>query len=442
MPVSSAPIAHGVVVVQGREIVFVGEAVPEWALDTHEVALGNSVLMPGLVNAHSHLELTEMRGMLEALDFRSWLGALTAARRELFDNESLLDAARQGIAEGLRNGITTYADTTDSGVPLDAMRDAGVRGIGYIEVFGPDPAQCDDAVRRLAERAAEARTRDSALVKTGISPHAPYTVSAPLFERTARLALSEGYPIAVHVAESTAESAFVRDGTGPFADGLRARGIRVAPTGQSPIALLHAAGVLDAKPLLIHAIHADDDDIRLIARAGATVVHCPISNAKLGHGIGRLSELLDTGIAVGLGTDSVASNDRMDMLGEARQAALFASLRSEVPDSLPAARALEIATLGGARALGLADRIGTLEPGKDADLAAFPLDDPDAGPVHDPAVTLVHVLAGRVQASLVTVAGKVLVERGVVVQEHPGLADRSAEMRDRLREWFRARRAP
>ena len=439
LPVSSAPIEHGVVVVQGREIVFVGKAPPEWARGTREVALGESVLMPGLVNAHTHLELTAMRGMLEGLDFRAWLRTLTAARQELFDRESLLDSARLGIAEGLRNGITTFADTTDSGIPLDAMREAGVRGIGYIEVFGPDPSQYGDAVKRLAERATEQRAQDTALVRTGVSPHAPYTVSAKLFERTARLAIDEAYPIAVHVAESAAESDFVSDGTGPFADGLRARGIAVGRSARSPVALLHSTGVLSARPLLIHAIHVDHEDIGLILASRSTVVHCPISNAKLGQGIARLSDFLDAGIAVGLGTDSVASNDRMDILCEASQATLFASLRNRTPDVLPARRALDMATNGGAHALGLADRIGTLEPGKDADLAAFPLSDPDAGTVHDPAVTLVHVLAGRVQASMVMVAGKELVANGVVLAKHPGLEARAAETGARLRAWLRAR---
>lgn len=440
LPIASPPIEHGVVVVRGREIEFVGAAVPEWANDASAVALGNSVLMPGLVNAHSHLELTAMRGMLEGLDFRGWLGALTSARRELFDRESLLDAARQGIAEGLRSGITTFADTTDSGVPLQAMREAGVRGIGYIEVFGPDPSQCDEAATRLAERAAEARTQDTALVRTGVSPHAPYTVSVRLFERTARLAMDEAYPIAVHVAESAAETDFVAAGAGPFADALRARGITVARAARSPVALLHETGVLAARPLLIHAIHVDDDDIGLIAASRSTLVHCPISNAKLGHGVAPLLELRAAGLEVGLGTDSVASNDRMDILSEARQATLFTALRAGVPDVLPAAQALAMATSGGARALGLADRIGTLEAGKDADLAVFPMSDPDAGTIDDPAVTLVHVLAGRAQASMVTVAGKVLVERGVQLEAHPGLADRAAAMGDRLRTWFRARR--
>jgi cytosine/adenosine deaminase-related metal-dependent hydrolase len=442
LPISSAPVEQGVVVVEGTQIVFAGaNDRPARLHGARVVDLGNAALMPGLVNAHTHLELTGMRGMLEGLDFRTWLRTLTAVRRDVFDPESLLDAARQGLAEALRNGITTCADTSDSGTPLQAMHEAGTRGVCYLEVFGPDPAGCRDAVQRLADRARAHRALDTALVRTGLSPHAPYTVSAALFAAVARLAADERFAVAVHIAESAGETAFVRDGTGPFAASLRERGIAVSPAARSPIALLDATGILAGRPLLIHAIHADDEDLRLVRRHGATIVHCPVSNAKLGHGTARLNEMLDAGIAVGLGSDSVASNDRMDMLGEARQAALFAALRCATPDVLPAWRALELATFGGAQALGLGDRIGTLEPGKDADLAAFPLGSPDAGPVFDPAVALVHVLAGTVPASLVTVAGRELLRDGVVLHESDGLRERAAAMDQRLRAWMRANAA-
>lgn len=440
LPISSAPIRHGAVLVEAGRIGFVGAAsapmVERGAVRT--VALGNAVLMPGLVNAHSHLELTLLRGFLEGLDFREWLRTLTTVRRDLMSESVLLDASRAGIREALRNGITCLADTTDSGAPLAAMREYGVRGVGYLEVFGPDPAQCDDAVAQLAARVREARAHDTALVRVGVSPHAPYTVSRNLFAATAALSRSESLPMAVHVAESAAEMLFVRDGAGPFADRLRARDIAVAPQAESPIALLEAAGVLAAKPLLIHVIQADDRDMERIADAGASIVHCPISNAKLGHGIAPLDRMLAHGIRTGLGTDSVASNDRMDLLGEARQASLFQSLRVGTPDALSALDALALATQGGAEALGLGSRIGTLEVGKDADLTAFPLDHPDAQPLFDPAVALVHALAGKVEAILVTVEGRELVRNGELTQRDETLPLRIGAWRDRLQQWRQA----
>lgn len=444
LPVALAPIERGVVVVEGTRIAHVGRADAWHAAaggdhDVRVVDLGHAALMPGLVNAHSHLELTAMRGMLEGLAFRDWLVTLTVVRRELLDADALLDSARVGVQEALRNGITTCADTSDSGAPLEAMRDAGIRGIGYIETFGPSPAQAGESIALLRARVASYRALDSSLVHTGVSPHAPYTVSRALFAEVARYARDEQLPVAVHVAESQAESAFVREGVGPFADGQRARGIAVAPLSRSPVDLLAETGVLGTRPLLIHAVQTDDADLQLIADSGATVVHCPISNAKLGHGIAPLQRMLRAGIHVGLGTDSVASNDRMDLLGEARQASLLAALIAGVPDALSASDALRLATHGGALALGLGDRIGTLEVGKDADLAAFPLDGPDMGPVHDPAVTLVHVIAGVVPASLVTVAGRELVCSGVLLGRDAALDERSAALGERLRDWRRSR---
>lgn len=437
---SAEPIEYGAVLVEGDRIAWVGRAAdfPTQAdANLRTEALGHAALMPGLVNAHSHLELTVLRGFLEGLEFGSWLRTLTVARRDLLSGQDLLDSARLGIVEGLRHGITTYADCTDSALPITAMRELGVRGIGYVEVFGPDPAQCRDSLAGLQSRVTMLRADDSELVQTGVSPHAPYTVSAPLFRATAEYARAEQLPMAVHVAESAAETAFVCDGEGSFADRLRARGIAVAAQARSPIALLEATGVLAARPLLIHVIRADDDDLARIEAHGATIVHCPISNAKLGQGIAPLDRMLARAIPVGLGSDSVASNDRMHLLDEARQATLLHAIRSGVPDSLTAHDALRLATAGSAASLGLQDTIGTLERGKAADLVAFALDAPEVQPVHDPAVVLVHALAGRAQAALVAVAGRVLVRNGAVLPDDPIWHERISVTGARLREWRR-----
>lgn len=436
LPIATAPIEDGAVLVEEGRIAWVGRA-PDYIApdDLDVVALGNVVLMPGLVNAHSHLELTGLRGFLEGLDFREWLRTLTVVRRELLTELDLLDASRLGIVEALQHGITTLADCTDSAFPITAMRELGVRGIGYVEVFGPDPAQCADSISRLRTRVEALRGQDTELVRTGVSPHAPYTVAAPLFRATAEYARAEGLPMAVHVAESAAETAFVAEGSGPFAERLRERGIAVAPQSRSPVALLEDTGVLAAQPLLIHVIRADDDDFARVAHHGATIVHCPISNAKLGHGVAPLDRMVAHGIRTGLGTDSVASNDRMHLLDEARQAVLCHAIRSGGPDSLSAHDALALATRGGAEALGLAAEVGTLERGKAADLAAFSLE--GAGPVFDPAVTLVHVLAGAARAVLVTVAGRELVRDGRVTVAHPAWEERQRVTSARLREWRR-----
>ena len=407
------------------------------AVADRHVQLGNAVLLPGLVNAHTHLELTALRGFLEGLDFRDWLRVVTEARRVVLTPDALMDSATIGIHEGLLAGITTFADCTESGVPLAAMHAAGVRGIGYIEVFGPDPAARDASLLGLQRAVGIQRTMDTELVRTGVSPHAPYTVSAPLFRGVADWARDEALPLAVHVAEGTAEVSLIRDGTGPFAERLRSRGIMVQGTGASPVQLLADTGILDTEPLLIHGVQMDARDTNLVAQHRATIVHCPISNAKLGHGIAPLDLFRDAGIAIGLGTDSVASNDRMDILGEARQASLFQGIRKATPDALSAADALALATIGGASALRLHGITGTLEAGKQADVAAFPLSRIEALPGYDPAVSLVHALAGAVHAQLVLVAGIERVCGGQIVDADPDLASRFNAIGQRLREWRR-----
>ncbi|HEX6814630.1 MAG TPA: amidohydrolase family protein, partial [Gemmatimonadaceae bacterium] len=280
VPITAPSIHDGTVAVDDGRIAYVGPRASAPAGE--DLDLEDAVLLPGLVNAHTHLELTAFRGLMPDVPFRDWIVCLQTAKVSVMTPERYLDAARLGIAEGLRSGITTYADTCDSGVALAAMCEMGVRGIMSQEVFAPsaDDARVADAIAGLRRRLTELEPRQTPLVRLGISPHAPYTVSDPLFAFAARA----GYPVAVHIAESEAETRFVRDGDGPFADGLRNRGIPVAPRARSPIALLDTLGVLDARPLLIHAVRIDEADIAAIARARATVAHCPVSNAKLGHG--------------------------------------------------------------------------------------------------------------------------------------------------------------
>jgi 5-methylthioadenosine/S-adenosylhomocysteine deaminase len=286
-----------------------------------------------------------------------------------------------------------------------------VRGVMYLEVFGPQPAQSQAALQALRQRVAALRSSDTTLVRCGISPHAPYSVSDELFAGAAEMAIAEQLPIAVHAAESDAEHRLVTEAEGDFADALRARGIGVAARGVSTIALLDRTGVLRARPLLIHCVRASLDDIRRIADYGCAVAHCPASNAKLGHGIADLAGLLDAKVAVGLGSDSVASNNRMDLLDEARLAVLLARAVGRRWDSFSAALGLELATIGGARALGFQAEIGALDVGKAADLAAFPLDGLHAQPVQDPESALLFATSGR-GATLVTVAGQELVRNG------------------------------
>ena len=379
--------------------------------DAQRVELGEAALLPGLVNVHAHPELAMLRGALEELPFPEWIVRLMRVKRGVLGEADYADAAAWTMVEAVRAGVTTLAATEASAAALGALREAGLRGLVYQEVFGPDPRQAEEALAGLRASVERLRARETDLVRVGISPHAPYTVSDALFRATAAYARAEALPLAVHTAESQAERELVAAGEGAFAPGLRRRGIATPVRGRSTLELFERLGVLAARPLLIHCVTLDAADVRRIADAGAAVAHCPVANAKLGHGVAPYPALRAAGVRVGLGTDSMGSNNRLDLLEEARFAALLHRADARSATLLPAAELLRLCTLDGARALGLDDRIGTLEPGKDADLCAVALDAPHVRPVHEPEPALVHAARGS-DVLLTAVRGRVLYRRG------------------------------
>ena len=432
LPITQPPIENGTVVESDGVITYVGPRSGAPPGDDYD--LGEAILLPGLVNTHTHLELTAMRGFLEDCRFTVWIDKLRRSRNEVMDQEALLDSARFGIVEGLEAGITTYADTCSSGVAMQAMRDSGVRGIMYQEVFGPDPSHAETAMHELEDRVEALRLNQTELVSLGISPHAPYTVSDPLYDAATRFANTHDLPLAMHIAESQAELDLVTKGTGDFAEGWQRRGIPVSPRARSSIALLEERGALERGPLLIHCVRVDEDDMAIMARRSCSVAHCPASNAKFGHGIAPLLPLIAAGIKVGIGSDSVASNNRMDILDEARLSVLIHRAATRRHDAFGAHDALELATIGGARALGIDSRVGSLEVGKDADLAAFTTASARTIPVGDPYSAAIFALPGR-SAELVTVKGRVLVERGKARVSDRELASRVDAVGTALATW-------
>jgi 5-methylthioadenosine/S-adenosylhomocysteine deaminase len=317
---------------------------------------------------------------------------------------------------------------------MRAMNELGVRGIMYQEVFGPDPSHADAAMRELGDRIEKLEPEQTDLVALGVSPHAPYTVSDRLYAAAAKFASSKRLPMAMHIAESEAEYDVVANARGEFAERWERRGIAVTRRARSPVELLDRQGALDRGPLLIHCVRIDDADIEIIARRRCGVAHCPASNAKFGHGIAPLLPLITAGVHVGIGSDSVASNNRMDILDEARLAVLIHRAATRRHDAFGAHQALELATIGGARALGLDSRVGSLEPGKDADLAAFRTDIARTIPFGDPYSAAIFALPGR-SAELVTVRGRMLVERGRARSTDAALAQRVREAGAALASW-------
>jgi cytosine/adenosine deaminase-related metal-dependent hydrolase len=414
LPIDRGPIPDAAILVgaDGR-IASVGPhgtvPAPEAALS---LDLGDAILLPGLVNTHTHLELTGFEDTAGALEFPDWILAIRRLKQEK-SAAQFLDAARTGIRDCWAAGVTTIADTGDSGAVVLALNELGGSGIAYQEVFGPHPVQLEESFAALSQRVEALLPLCGERIRLGVSPHAPYTVSGPLYARVAEWARARDLPLAVHIAESVAESDFVTRGTGPFAEAWRKREIPLltdrsqqasssSPLSppSSPVEWLSRHGVLGSDTLCIHAIRLTGDDIRILAARGAAVAHCPLSNAAHGHGTAPLGAVVQAGVRVGVGTDSVASVGSLDLMAEARAARGIARLGAE--------QSLAMATLEGARALGLETGIGSLTPGKWGDIAALALPEGASGSSFEPAEL---ALASRPADTLLTALGGRVVHR-------------------------------
>jgi cytosine/adenosine deaminase-related metal-dependent hydrolase len=396
LSVEDEPLEDGAVVIEGDRIVAVGPS--------EELGEGtrfeDAVIVPGFVNAHSHLEYAVYGGFGDGLAFGPWI-RLHIERKGRIEWDEFLAIARLGAAESLASGVTTIADASYSGAAALAASELGLGAIVCLEVFGTDPTKLDEVVVRRRELAAQ--TGDT--VSVGISPHAPYSVSAELY-RGAYRASPPGVPVVTHVGESDDEIEYLLRGDGPIADISE-----VPPPGLTPVRYLASEGLLGSVLVAAHCVKVDDEEIELLRAHDVGVAHCPRSNALLGCGIAPLAELVEAGLRVGLGTDSPASTPSFDMFEEMRTAVYMARARAQRPDALSATEALRLATLGSASALGLDDEIGSLAPGKRADLAVVSLAGSPYLPWEDPAVAV--VFGGSPDRVLLSVvAGEERYEKG------------------------------
>jgi 5-methylthioadenosine/S-adenosylhomocysteine deaminase len=396
VPVDGPPIRDGAVAIDGGRIAAIG---PIDELGEGE-SFPEAVILPGFVNAHTHLEYAAYAGFGDGLSFGPWI-ALHVERKQRLDLDGMEAIARLGALECLRSGTTTVGDCSFSGAAATACAELGLAAVVYLEVFGTDDAPLRERFEPIRARIADAL---SDRVRLGISPHAPYTCSLELYRASGEL----GLPMATHLAESEAEDEFLRTGAGSweaFADLL------VPPPGQTGIRALADAGLLGSHVLAAHCVQADAEEIALLASHDVAVAHCPRSNALLGCGVAPLAALREAGVRVCIATDSPASTPSFDMFDELRAAVASARARERRPDARTAAAALELATLGGARALGLDREAGSLVPGKRADLTILSFAGSAFLPWEDPVTAT--VLGGspeRVVATLVS--GETRYERG------------------------------
>jgi cytosine/adenosine deaminase-related metal-dependent hydrolase len=395
VPVEGAPIRDGAVALENGRITAVG-SIADLGEGEH---FDDAVILPGFVNAHSHLEYAAYAGFGDGLSFGPWI-ALHVERKQRIDLDEMDAIARLGALECLRSGITTVGDCSFSGSAAAACAELGLRAVVYLEVFGTDASALD----RFEHNRARVADVLSETVRLGISPHAPYTCTLELYRECAEL----GLPIATHLAESEAETEFLQTGAGSWQEFAE---LLVPPPGTTGIRALAEAGLLGGHMLAAHCVQADLEEIGLLAANNVAVAHCPRSNALLGCGIAPLGTFRDAGIRVCIATDSPASTPSFDMFDEMRAAIAGARARERRPDALLASDALELATLGGARVLDVADETGSLVPGKQADLTILSLADTPFLPWEDPVTAT--VLGGspeRVVATLVS--GETRYEKG------------------------------
>ena len=360
--------------------------------------LDQQVVMPGLVNAHGHLAMTLLRGLGESEPLETWLeNTIWPIEGAWVDADFVRDGTRLAMAEMLASGTTTASDMYYfPEIAAEACRAAGFRLqaafpiIEVANVYAKDAAECFTKGLELHDR-----FRSDRLVTACFGPHAPYTVSLESLERVAMLADEVEIGVQIHLHETAAEVA-----------GATRR------IGTTWIRLLDAIGLLNENLQAVHMTAVTGDEVGLVAERGVRVIHCPHSNMKLASGVCPVARFAEADVTLGLGTDGAASNNGLDMFAEARLAALLAKNETADATTLPAAQVIEMATLGSARALGLDDRIGSIEVGKRADLIAVDVRHPSMQPLYDVHAQLIHCAAGG-RVTHAFVEGELLYENGV-----------------------------
>lgn len=408
---------HALIIKAGRIEALLPSARARAEYQAGEVReMDRHALIPGLINAHTHAAMTLLRGYADDMPLMRWLNDyIWPAEGRWVDTDFVRDGARMAMAEMIRGGVTCFNDMYffPDAVAREAVH-AGMRcAMGLIVIDFPSAwaGNADEYIAKGLE--AHDEFGGHPLIKSIFAPHAPYTVSDQPLKRLRTLADEMELPIHMHVHETAAE---VQQA--------------VSETGERPLARLERLGLLTPNLLAVHMTALSEEEIVRVGNAGVHVVHCPESNLKLASGFCPVEALSRAGANIALGTDGAASNNDLNLLGEMRTAALLAKAEAKDAAALPAKAALRAATLGGAQALGLGDRIGSLTPGKAADITAIDLDHMETQPVYDP-ISMIVYAAGRHQVSDVWVAGRPL------LYDHKLTTLDSHAIRDTAKAWGR-----
>ena len=394
---------HSLIVDRGRILAVLPTDVARGRfVGVAETILPSHVLIPGLINLHTHAAMTLMRGMADDTPLMTWLNDhIWPTEAKHLSEAYVFDGTELATAEMIRSGTTCFADMYFyHDVAARAALKSGMRaalGGAILEFHTPYATDAEAYIEKcIAPR--DEFANDSRL-KLMLAPHAPYTVSDKTFARIFTIAAEADYPVMMHIHETLDE----------IAQGEKEYGVR-------PIERLERLGILGPNLIAVHCVHMTPHEIEIYARLGVHVAHCPASNLKLASGIAPVHAMLKAGVNVGIGTDGAASNNRLDMLGETRLASLLQKGTTGDAAALPAHQKLEMATLNAAKALGWQDEIGSLVAGKAADMTAIDLSSIETQPVYDPVSHIFHA-AGRENVSHVWVNGELLLENRVLMKQ-------------------------
>lgn len=418
-PVTSDPITNGAVLVRDGKIRDVGQAdmLKLRYPDEETVDYGLAAVMPGLVDLHTRLEKTVLRGVAHDVSYATWILSILelGSRLEVSD---WYDSAILGGLDALSSGITTVADITSTGAACTAAQKLGLRGVIYREVAAMDKSRVPYAIRAAENDILHWREEvDQDRITIGIAPGAVYAIHPSVFTQVSECARKMDLPVAMRLAGSREEYNFVKRGSSMFAvhtmDDSKRGYVEIPPwmpTGVTPVRYALNWGAFESSNVLvIHAVHVDDDDIKKLREYDVSICTCARSNAQLGMGIAPLGAFLRAGLNVGFGTDSPAATESIDMISEMRMSMLI-QRAFDTRRFLDSSTVLELATIGGARALGIDDKVGSLEIGKCADLIAVDLSSSYQTPDADPVSAVVNTCSSS-DVLMTMVDGKTLYEK-------------------------------